>query len=90
MKTVNVLFQHDTNRPEASQYQVRTGSIIKYMLLIFVISMVTLMTSCVPFAPGHGPYNRGNSMERRGHDDNRGNREHRDHDDRGEHREKNH
>jgi hypothetical protein len=72
MKTSKIILQDEKCNPEGVSKMPGTGKIVKSVILIFLLIMVTLLSSCMLPGPGNG--SRGGPHERHG------NNGHQDHD----------
>jgi hypothetical protein len=75
MKTSKILLMADKSNNEETPKKVRAGQLLKSILVIFMLSWMILLTSCVAFIPVRG--HEGHS-EQRGHSErhDRGGRHH--------------
>ena len=76
METSKILLQADNSNNEEIAGKAGAGNLIKSLLVIFMLLMITLMSSCMVPGPGSGPgpghERHGRSNERHGNNDNRG------------------
>ncbi len=58
MKTSKILLQTDKSNHEETPKKLRADKLSKYILVIFMLSWITLLSSCIAFVPvghdGHG------------------------------------
>ena len=75
MKTSLNLLQAEKNNNEETPIMAGAGKLLKSILVIFILVLITLMSSCIVPGPGHG--SRGGEHERHGHNGHHGHDEHR-------------
>jgi hypothetical protein len=79
MKTQNYLLQTDKSHYEVKPKTVRSGKVLKSILVMFMLSWVTILSSCmvaVPHQRNGGPGVRSGHTEQRGGGERRGGNEH--------------
>ena len=82
MKTSKNLLQSDKSNNKETPIKAGGGRLLKSMLIIFMLSLITLLSSCLVPGPGRG--GPGGGHERHGHNErhdngqHRGNNDHRD------------
>jgi hypothetical protein len=81
MKTSKIFLPPDKSNNKETPIKAGAGRLLKSMLIIFMLSLITLLSSCLVPGPGHG--NRGSRNERHGQKERQGNNERHDN---GEHR----
>lgn len=79
MKTSKILLPIHRSIEEETPKTARVGKFLMFMVIIFTISLITLIYSCAVFIPAPGPIG---PVEHHGHGENFGHAEHHDH---GEH-----
>ena len=81
MKSSKILLQADNSNNEEIAGKAGAGNLIKSLLVIFMLLMITLMSSCMVPGPGPGHERHGRSNERHGNNDNHGHDDHHGNDD---------
>jgi|GEM_PF-1899991 hypothetical protein len=76
MKTSKKNFQVEKSHNEETPIKAGTGKLLKSILVIFMLLLITLLSSCIVPGPGHG--SRGGMHERHSHNERHGHDEHRD------------
>jgi hypothetical protein len=74
MKMSKILLHSDKSNDEETPKKVRAGKLLKSILVIFMLSWITLMSSCIAFVPvqgheGHGGHH--GHGQQHGHDNHR-------------------
>ena len=80
MKTSKILLQADKSNNKETPIKAGAGKLLKSMLIIFMLSLITLLSSCLVPGPGRG--GPGGGHERHGHNERHGNNERHGHDER--------
>ena len=75
METSKILLQAEKSNNEGTPIKREAGKLLKSILVIFMLLLITLLSSC--FAPGPGHGSRGSMHERHGHNERHGHDEHR-------------
>jgi len=75
MKTSKILLQSDKSNNKETPIKAGGGRLLKSMLIIFMLSLITLLSSCLVPGPGRG--GPGGGHERHGHNERHDNGQHR-------------
>jgi len=75
MKTSKILLQSDKSNNKETPIKAGGGRFLKSILIIFMLSLITLLSSCL--VPGPGRERHRSTNERHGHNDRHDNGEHR-------------
>ncbi|MGA2824163.1 MAG: hypothetical protein ABSE72_11625 [Bacteroidales bacterium] len=76
MKTSKNLLQADKSSNEETPIKAGAGKLLKSILVIFMLLLITLLSSCIVPGPGHG--SRGGGHERHSHNERHSHDEHHD------------
>ena len=75
MKTSKILLQSDKSNNKETPIKAGGGRFLKSILIIFMLSLITLLSSCLVPGPGRG--GPGGGHERHGHNERHDNGQHR-------------
>ena len=76
MKTSKNLLLSEKRNIEVAPIKIGTAKLFKSILVIFMLLLITFLSSCIVPGPGHG--SRGDGHERHSHNERHGHDEHHD------------